>query len=91
MIASDDNLDFAKVANDVADILELSVSDPLSAADLLDDWAKQLQKVASQLRVVAAETIEDESDGIESVSGFGDKVFAKVYGPDGKLRARGRS
>jgi hypothetical protein len=77
-----DLLDYSKSLNDVADVLELAATNPNAAADILDEWAGQLHLAAEHLR---------NNNPLSSNEGIGDRVFAKVFGPDGALKSRGSS
>lgn len=77
-----DLAEVTKVLDDVSDILELALADPLAAADQLDVWAEQLHAMADQLRAGAP---------LNSREGFGDRVTVRVVGPDGRAKATGHS
>lgn len=68
--------------DDVTSLLELAIEDPIAAAKILDDWADQLHQAAEQLR--SGNRPNAYSDG-----GVADKVFARVFGPDGKIKSTG--
>ncbi len=75
-------LGLAASLDDTTRLLELAATDPIAAADILDDWARQLQETAEQLRTQAL-------PNAFSTGGVGDKVFIKVFGPDGQLKSMG--
>ena len=67
---------------DVADVMELAESNPRAAARTFREWAAEL--------IAAAEVLEAQPPGdTVSEGGFGDRVRARVIGPDGSLRGTG--
>lgn len=81
-----DLLDLTGALAQTADLLELMTTNPLKAADALEDWASSLLDLATTLRSQPRNDKDLVSNG-----GFGDRVKAKVYGPDGRLKGFGRT
>jgi hypothetical protein len=60
-------------------ILALMLTDPLQAADRLDDLARKLTELAVSLRI-------EQSPGYLAPGGMGDRVKVQVFGPDGTIK-----
>lgn len=64
-----------------ADLLALVESDPVAAADHIDQAAQTLQKFAGELRAS-----QKGDDGFRQPSGMVDRIRARVIGPSGEIK-----
>ena len=74
-----DTADLTMALSQIADLLELAVTEPLRAADELDGWASQLKDVADALRA----SVKDDGAPKDS-GGIGERVMMRVVGPEGQ-------
>lgn len=74
-----------EVSEQTKEFIVLAVTDPEGAADLLERKAREMLRMAEELRARAA----GGPGEVRSTGGAADRVAISVVGPDGRVKQRG--